>query len=336
MRSISSFFQSHRIRNWIYPISKRKTPLKSRRWRLILLTAVGFLFPWFKPLLDFYLKSSTNLINGFWDSLKWSLIVGSIASVYCLIYWYVTTRPKHIIQPFSYAESTPELRSLAGKATDIFVESLRNIDSLLSLRQVENVVNKPDNTLAMVITSGQHQERIRELTSSVYVDAAGIKFSFDNLLSFIILNLAKTRIHGMIQWRQDGDLEVSIEIASQDGQNLNASRVINVDSSTGFVRDTVLATKLKEIATEIVMKSDHRNLPVSSWENLRDFIGGLEASARRNWWHSIALYRRTIQKEESTRGEFGVVCQELCKSSGGLVPLARGAMFLKWRLRTTA
>lgn len=31
-----------------------------------------------------------------------------------------------------------------------------------------------------------------------------------------------------------------------------------------------------------------------------------------------------------------VVCQELCKISGGLVPVAGTAMFLKWRLRTTA
>ena len=31
-----------------------------------------------------------------------------------------------------------------------------------------------------------------------------------------------------------------------------------------------------------------------------------------------------------------VVCQELCKSSGGLAVVAGTAIFLKWRLRTTA
>lgn len=286
-----------RLRQWIYPQPKPyhhlvtiiKRIIKSFRVSLGISVAIAI------ATLFFY---RTHI-------LQVGLFVLLIVCI-CMFLWYIFTRPKNIIQPFNSNEETPEIKAYASKATDIFLETLRNIDKLLSSRQVEDFPNKPDDPLSVVMTNGGTQERIQELTSSVNINTSGVNFSLDKLMEFIIFYMARTRIHGLVQKRESGDLEISIEIVRRNNLNIYASRVIKRNNFTGFISDSVLNETIYELAVEIVMKSGEQNLPTSSWENLRDFLRGLEASAKKNWWHSVALYTNAIQKEEAIKGEFGL------------------------------
>lgn len=323
MRLKTLLFRKDRIRNWIYPELKRAQILDrilrglihKRVWLTLLIIAViGWAIPWLLLALVLVKPHAVPANTpGPFDSISdisammtLSSVMALLAAFGYLLFRYINNRPRHIIQPFSPGKETPELKAFASKATAMFTDHIRNIDGLLNLRQVENVSNRSDNLMAVVITSGQDQEQNKEFTSSVNIEASGIKLSLDRFLSFITFNMAKTRIQGKVQERQDGGLEVSIEIIKKNNHTFTASRVIAVDDSTGFVRDSVLTGELKELAIEVVMKLGKGNRLASSWENLRDFLGGLEASAQRNWWHAIALYRHAIQREESARGEFGL------------------------------
>jgi tetratricopeptide (TPR) repeat protein len=288
---------------WLYSILARLRAYVKRNSQLLsyifilLLSGVGL------PLLAYLREREITFVS----LIQIGLMSGFVLSTIFLIYWIIRNRPKNIVLPFTVAEGQREaqLQSMADLMTYAFVEQLREISLLLSIRQVENIASRSDHTLPVFVTSGTGQEWIEQVQSLGNIEVGKTSFPLGGFLESFLKLLAHTRVKGTIVRQKDNSIAVLVEYSQRGGQVVSVDLAFVPETSAADLDEKVINNIAKTLATKLLVKlGEHVDL-ASTWRSLLDFITGLDAAYHRNWWHAIESYRKTLQYEESIGGFSG-------------------------------
>lgn len=261
--------------------------------------------------------------------------VGSLSSftlsLMYLTVWFFRNRKKHIVFPFSVAEGQvePQLQSLANLMTYAFVQQLRYIALLLSMKQVENIVSRNDNTLPIFVTSGQEKELIEQIRSLGDIEVANSKIPFGGMLSLIGNYLAHTRVHGTVVRQKDNSIAILVEFVQKGGQVLAVDMDFVPETSAADLDEKIVNAIAKSLAVKLIIKLGNHPHLASSWGSMLNFVNGLDAAYHRNWWQAISFYRKSIHDEESTSGPTGPAYYHLGASLVSQGNIIEGYSYLK-------
>jgi len=228
-----------------------------------------------------------------------------IVSALCFVGWGIFTAPRHLVLPFTAPEEDPDLQRLARSATYGFVEQMRHIGVLLNLRQTENTNADTKNPLTLFVTS-HSDETLASQVRSLSIETEILKLPLGYILSLWSTALAYQRIRGVVNRGANGTVELWIEFSERNGQTIAVGTTLATHPPVTHIEDWVLNAGVRQLAIELVMRLGQNAHLGSSWESLKDFLEGLEAGYRQNWWKAILNYRRAIHREEALRGSFAL------------------------------
>ena len=285
-------------------------------WLGLLMTLGAIIIPGLEMWLSLY-KHRNDLLGGsekiasIMDLIQIGIISSLLLAIIFLLIWFVKNRQKHIVVPFKSNsisdKDVSDLNLVAGIATHTFVEQLRHIALLLNLRQVENVNDYGNSLQALFVTSGQEHGLNEQIQSLANLEAAtNSKLHITDLFTLLMMNLAHTKVHGTIQKHQSNSFEVWIELTRRDGHTVAVDKMIIPGESAQSINERTLQTISKDSAIKLMTKLGQGSHLATSWQSLKYFLQGLEASSHHDWWRAIASYQRAIQLEETTGNEFGI------------------------------
>lgn len=254
-----------------------------------------------------FIKQFTGLITTTAELITFGITMTFSMGVIYLSFWFVRNRKKHIVMPFVVAEGQNEaqLQSLANLMTYAFVQQLRYMALLLSMKQVENIASRNDNTLPVFATSGQEKNLIEQVRSLGDVEIANTKIPFGGLLAFLGNSAAHTRVIGTVVRQKDDSIAVLVEFIQRGGQVVNVDMDFVPETSAVDLDEKIITTIARSLAVKLVVKLGNHPYLASSWKSMLNFLNGLDAAYRKNWWQAITFYRRSIQDEEATNGPAG-------------------------------
>ncbi|MBK9751356.1 MAG: hypothetical protein IPO91_31935 [Chloroflexi bacterium] len=234
---------------------------------------------------------------------------GLIFALAYLILWAIRHRQKYVVLPFT-VECVDDERSLLGGVATQFAHTLtqevREIGSLMQLRQVDNAHAAGGSALAHFVASGQEPQFIDELRSLTSFDNNAMGKLGGSILLLLANLLAIIKVRGTVRKHADNNIEIWIELSRQREQVVAVDKVIISLSRTDDIDEQTLRNVAHEMAIKLVLKLGQNYHLASSWESLKLFLDGLEAATKRNWWRAIDSYRNAIQFEEAQRGAFGI------------------------------
>jgi len=250
---------------------------------------------------------STSEGTGIKTLMTIGISTSSIFSFLFICIWLIINRQKHIVIPFKPTEANVQL--VADMATHAFVEQLRSIAVLLSLRQVETLNDYSNILDSLFVTSGQQVqlvEQIRSLTSLTNDSNTALTSYFGQLITAIVSRFAQTLVTGQVQRRQDSGFEVWIQMTQQNGHTV-AVDTLNIPGNTiSEIDEAVLQEAAKTAAIKLLLKLGLADATTSSWRSLRKFLNGLDASFNRKWWQAVANYRSAIHLEQIDHNDSGI------------------------------
>lgn len=237
------------------------------------------------------------------------MALGIISTFIFLVLWtcirFVLARQRHLVLRFEVPDDDKNLTPIATILTHKFVAHLQQIGLLLS-RQVENVNIRLENPLSLFVTSGQEEELIRQLSNLSDFEVSSIRLPVGRLLSIAVISLADTRVRGTVQRTHNGAIEAWVEFYSRKAKrSFEIERITIPNPTEELLNDTILDDMARELAVRLAYQLGHTYNLASSWESLKWFLAGLEASSKRNWWYAIANYKRATEIEETVRSSFG-------------------------------
>lgn len=229
-----------------------------------------------------------------------------LVSIYTIV-WLGYNSSRFIVTEFEPKASNPELEAIAKLTTFALVDELQRISILLKLRQVENLSSSGEETNAYFVTSGFDQDFINEVQQSVNLDVpkAG-KISLDSLLTLGLRLLARIHVKGQVQRRSNGSIQIWAELNYRNTQRAAVDLVILPENSYQEIDDIFIRPYAREMALKLFIELGQVSHLGSSWKTFAEFLNGLEATSRRNWWQAIDFYRLALQTEETRKGTFGI------------------------------
>lgn len=261
------------------------------------------------PILAYYFDIERDL-----TTLVGIAITVSIGlSMIFISFWFVNIRRKHIVIPFIVMEDhqSSHLIALANLMTNTFVEQLRHIALLLSMRQIEVITSRNDATLPVFVTNGQEQELIDQVRSLGDIEIASKKVPFGGILAYIGNLLAHTKVSGTITPQKDNSVAVGIEFSQRGGQVIAIDMAFVSETSASDLEKPHLEKIAQALAVKLIIKLGNHYHLATSWESLLDFVNGLDAAYQRNWWQAVSSYRKAIAFEEASGGALGTAYYHL-------------------------
>lgn len=248
-------------------------------------------------------------------SLLELFIVGGIGSLLLsALYfgvWVFVNSGRFIVSQFNVdktngQEHDAELRAIANIATDILVEELQKISTLLKYQQVENVNLAPGQNSAFFITSGISQDFVDQLEQTINFEVpSGGTFPVGRLLGWVLRLLARIRVNGTVQRRNNGNVEITVQFYSNQ-QSASVDHVIVLENSIADIDEVMMRPIARRLAIQLFVKLGQLDHLGTSYESLNEFLSGLESSVNRKWWQAISHYRRAVQIEETHTRTFGI------------------------------
>ena len=240
-------------------------------------------------------------------------------AVYSML-WLLRNCNRYVVTQFEVAGSedrynenskttkvNPELEAIANLITEMLVEELQQISVLLKQRQVENVNLTPGDNNAFFVTSGFDQEFINEMYQIVTIDVGNAgKISLGRILLLALRMMARIRVKGRVQQRTNGTIGIWVELRFRNNQSAAVDFMILPENSISEIDQVFMRPVARELSLKLVIKLGQLIHLGSNWQSLGQFLRGLEASSRRDWWQAISCYREAIELERGYRTTFGV------------------------------
>ena len=255
---------------------------------------------------------------------------GILLTIFYVVIVIIYYRPKHIVTPFAPTnDSDTKLKLLAEVITQSFVKNLRYVTLLLNARQAENLYLRHDPNLAIFVTSKQEQEPIEHLQSLGNIEIGQLNLRLGNTLSVLFTQLARTRVQGTLQRRDDQTVAISLEFSERGGRTVSVDIDWIPENTVHDTDQTIIDELTRNLAVKLIVSLGHATHLASNWQSLRYFVDGLSAAYLHNWTHAIACYRKAIEIEETYRGGFGTGYYHLGAATVLQGHLAEGLKYLE-------
>ena len=238
------------------------------------------------------------------------LFIPTFTSIFTLgfVIWFSMVQPRHIVSMFELSgDKNGSLRGLESQIRHELADQIKEIGTLLQLRQIENLHINPDAGFAKFATSSYATDFTEELRSlSIIGEHSGNDESKLYRIYLMVLSFwAIVRIRGRIQQRGDNSLQIWIEF-NRRGKSYPVEMEIVPPNFSADLDESTIHQIARTLALKLILKVGHNYHLGSSWESFSLFIDGLKATVDGNWWTAIENYRTAIQIEEAKRGSFGL------------------------------
>lgn len=305
-------------------------------WVLLCLVTGGVLTPLGLHYLVNILPVPTNLRSFIeWGALRievpndiWTLtplqlmLVGLVSTAILLIVYFLyyvrRVSPRAIIAEFKAHTIdnayTSYMNTVATTSRRLLYEELRRVAELLQRNQIENIHFVPEDTNAIIMTSGIETELFNTLQSVVTVEVANTNSTIDlgRLYAFFTRSLATILINGGVQRHDNGSTEIFVEMRYRNRAAAAAKVVIESSAITEMIDDSVIKQKIRELVMRLLVELGQVPGTGRSWQSLDHFMEGLAASGRKSWWVAISQYHRALEQcGDSGAQSLGVVYYHL-------------------------
>lgn len=229
-----------------------------------------------------------------------------------LTFWFLRNRNRYIVTQFEVATQSEDkqksdLSAIAYLATHMLVEELQQISLLLKLRQIERVNIAGDDNNAFFITSGLEQEFIDQIQQLVNIDSsASSSIALGRLVLVATRFLARMQVRGWVQRRDNNKVELWVELNYRNKKTATVELTLLPKNSIDEIDEKFMRPVARELALRLLVEMNQVSHLGISWQSLDEFLTGLDASSRHNWWEAIAHYRKALQIEETMRRSFGI------------------------------
>ncbi len=230
--------------------------------------------------------------------------------------WLIMNRSRYVISKFEVSSvdekdqsKKAELEAIANLITHLIVEELQQISILITTRQVENVNLSGSDSSAFFVTAGYSQEFINEMQDVVNVETANgnVKIgSFAQFTNYITRFLARIRIEGKLMARDNGSIDVWAELNYTGSQSVAVNITINPEAHLSEFNQQALKPYIRNLALSLILELGQLTHIGSRLDGLNNFLLGLEASVKKNWWEAEYYYRQATRIEETYNDYFGV------------------------------
>lgn len=257
----------------------------------------------FLPLYLYTQKIENNLLI----LMSIGIVAGLVIATLTMIYWVIRIAPKHVVVPFRVITGSDDssLEVIASLTTQAFVERLKYVSLLLSMRQIENLSLRDNHDIPFFVTSGQDQDLFDRVRTLGNIDTKEIRIPFGNLFAPLMNNLVETRVRGTVQRKEDRTIAIWVEYEQKGGRTIEVDMAFLPENSTLDIDRNLINEIALTLAVKLVFSLGEHSHLASTWESLKFFLNGLDAAYNRNWWHAISCYRKAVHMEEAARNAFG-------------------------------
>lgn len=207
-----------------------------------------------------------------------------------------------------------DLHALSALFTQSLITELHFIAEMASLNRIESadiIRMDSDQINAKPIIAGS----LENLSLDKMASITSVDLSFANLsvpvpysfFKWLLKYFCNFQISGTIIRRFDNSYEVYVE---DQGKKFNRPILIQETIvpkfSTHALTEREICSSAKMIALKLAFAMGVGNPFFTEVEGLSEYLLGLKASADKKWWLAISHYRRCIEIEETSQGEFGI------------------------------
>jgi hypothetical protein len=299
------------ITHWFNRLFRQTIPsvfsLKNRKFFFGLSIIIGYV------LIPFLIYTETGP-TGFWE-LMWMGVLSTVGLMvtYTIIYFLIT-RQKYVVIPFQITEEvsngqaigSPELRAVSNLATNLLVDELQKISVLLKMRQVESLSISQNNGNAFFVTSGMNQDFLNHMQELISLNIPPGNFNLGGMVAFVIRQLAHIQVGGRVQKRSNGNIELWVQLNYGNNRSASVGQVILPENSISDIDGIMLRPVVRNIAIKLFLEMGYIQHLGTTTHGLDNFLHGLEATAKRDWWRAISHYREAVLSEEAEQGKFGI------------------------------
>jgi len=274
---------------------------RNRHWLIIVISFI----------LDFLILPSFLYHKNYEKDISKLVMISTIAFIIqggtIGVVLIIQNRPRHIVLPFVAVEeeNDHQLTVIANLLRQAFVEQLHQLSMLLELRQVENLSSRDDRGLAVFVASGSNQDLVEQLQSLGNFELLDLKIPFGSAVSSLILRWADTQVSGTVQRQEDNSIAVWVELVFKNGQTIGVDLIILPEDSVEHQDGIQIANIAHTLAVKMVLKLGQHSHIATSYESLRFFLNGLQASYERNWWLAISYFHKAVHIEGAENNSFG-------------------------------
>lgn len=246
------------------------------------------------------------------------LVTTTILLIVYFLYYVRRVSPQAIIAEFkahsidnAYDSYT---NTVATTSRRLLYEELRRVAELLQRNQVENIHFVPEDTNAIIMTSGIETELFNTLQGVMTLEMANTNSTIDlgRLYTFLTRSLATILINGGVQRHDNGGTEIFVEMRYRNRAAAAAKVMIEPSAVTEIVDDSIIQQKIRELVLRLLVELGQVPGTGRSWQSLDHFMEGLAASGRKSWWVAISQYHRALEKGgDSGAPSLGVVYYHL-------------------------
>lgn len=218
---------------------------------------------------------------------------------------------RYLMLPFVVVgRANQEVQSIANLLTYTLITELQRVGTLLQWHQTEygGGVTSPDS-YAMFVAAGLEHDFVEELRNlkSLEVDNGTVRFPLGRILERFIESTSKVRLQGTVQQRENGAIEIWIQMTRRDSPTVSAEHVMVSSNSTADINEITADAIARELACKLVLQLTEGQPLAANPASLQHFLAGIEAIVQRKWWLAIAHYRNALGMEQTAQAKYGLM-----------------------------
>lgn len=250
------------------------------------------------------------------------MLIGLVTSaVLLMIYgvWYATKkRDQYVITEFASYSSLPgdegQIKKIAATTRRMLIKELQSVGALVQHKQIENVHFVREDANAFFMTSGFEGELFDQIQQIVTIEVGNTTGAVDigRFTMLMARLLARIRITGGVQRHDNGAIEIFIEMRYRNQLSPTVSLTVDPPVEGEDFDDAIIAVRIREAALKLLISLGQVPGVGENWHTLEQFLNGLQASSKNDWWLAIWHYYQALEADNEIEAQkLGVIYYHL-------------------------
>lgn len=218
---------------------------------------------------------------------------------------------RFLMLPFKVVgRGNQEVQAIANLMTYSLLTELQRVGTLLQWRQTEHLGSVAGyDTYPMFVAAGLEHNFVEELRHlrSLEVENGAVRFPLGRFLERFIESSASVRLQGTVQQRENGAIEIWIQMTRRDSPTVSAEHVVVSSNSTADINEITADAIARDLASKLVLQISEGQPLAANPTSLQHFLAGIEAIVQRKWWLAISHYRSALGAERTAQAKYGLM-----------------------------
>jgi tetratricopeptide (TPR) repeat protein len=224
------------------------------------------------------------------------LVTTAVLVTVYILYRLIADREKYIVLEFGFHKDDPELEMLAQLTRRLLISELQEIASLLRNRQIRNVNISREDANAFFVTTGFDIDLLKQLEQigNVEVGSSG-RLNLGAISSLFLQATAWLTIRGNVQRSSKTNVNLTVNLHLKNRAALFEGATLERETYDQSFDLAKLRSEIRTLALKLLVATQQVNAVGNSTEALDQFLRGLKASSKQNWWQAISHYYATLE-----------------------------------------